>query len=108
MRRILIGVATTFAMISVVSAQNLAPQYTPHEQTPSERLQNFQPLPPAPTSYPNLDGGRLNVNPDTSFGGTLNPPSVNVQTTTPSSCGMGCSVERASALGQRPFLLLVL
>jgi hypothetical protein len=56
-------------------AQNLNPQYTPHEQTANERLQNFQPPPPASTTYPNISGqgsdARLNVTPNTSLGGGI-------------------------------------
>lgn len=57
------------------NAQNLNPQYTPHEQTANERLQNFQPPPPPPTTYPNVSGqgsdARLNVTPNTSLGGSI-------------------------------------
>jgi len=61
--------------VSFAQGVNLAPSYRPHQQTDSERLQNFQPPPPPPTTYPNIsrESGepRLNVNPNVSLGGNI-------------------------------------
>ena len=45
-------------------------------QTDSERLQNFRPPAPPPTTYPNISGGdrgdpRFNINRDVSLGGNI-------------------------------------
>jgi hypothetical protein len=55
---------------------DLAPSYQPHEQTDSERLQNFREPPPPPTTYPNISGSerndpRLYINRDVSLGGNI-------------------------------------
>jgi hypothetical protein len=60
---------------------NLFPSYQPRMQTDSERLQNFRPPAPPPTTYPNISGGdrgdpRLNINRDVSVGGNIRRDSV--------------------------------
>lgn len=55
MRNVLI-VAATIGFVTVagsLSAQNYNPQYTPHEQSASERLENFRP-PPSPPRPANM------------------------------------------------------
>jgi hypothetical protein len=81
---------TKFLAVSVFSAistlvladdVDFAPNYKPHPETDSERLQNFREPTPPPTSYPNISGGdrgdpRLNVNRDVSLGGSINAHGV--------------------------------
>jgi len=50
-------------------------------QTDSERLQNFRPPAPPPTTYPNISGGdrgdpRFNINRDVSLGGNITRDSI--------------------------------
>jgi hypothetical protein len=70
-----IAFVASVSLAGSAHAQNLNPQYTPHEQTADERLQNFRTPPPAPTTYPNISGqgsdARLNVTPKTSLGGSI-------------------------------------
>jgi hypothetical protein len=64
MRKLMLIVLGAIATVSIgMSGQAAAqgdlkryvPQYTPHEQTPSERLQNFRPPPPPPKQDTFLD-----------------------------------------------------
>jgi hypothetical protein len=74
---IIAGLSISALLTSQSSGQNLTPNYQPHQQTDSERLQNFRAPGPAPTTYPNIsrDLGtnepRLNVNRDVSLGGSV-------------------------------------
>jgi hypothetical protein len=72
---------------------NLRPSYQPRPQTDAERLQTFKPpAPPAGPTYPSIQGGdrgdpRLYVNPNVSFGGSINAGGgeVNVRVPNPLS-----------------------
>ncbi|MCS3726170.1 hypothetical protein [Bradyrhizobium betae] len=77
---IMAGLISSALLTSQASGQNfqsLTPNYQPHQQTDTERLQNFRAPGPAPTTYPNIsrDSGtnepRLNVNRDVSLGGNV-------------------------------------
>ena len=48
MRTVCLVTASLVLASSYTSAEDLSPDYTPHEPTADERLQNFRPPPPAP------------------------------------------------------------
>ncbi|MGJ4882868.1 MULTISPECIES: hypothetical protein [unclassified Bradyrhizobium] len=94
--RIVMGLIISPLLMSQASGQNLkdlVPTYQPHQQTDSERLQNFRAPAPPPTNYPNISRDpstnepRLNVNRDVSLGGnvTRNSAEGNVRFPIPGS-----------------------